>query len=151
MTKRQSIPIVFLLLWFSYTFTFYTTSGLVEFGADIVRSIKNSEFLPGWLNGLFSIVLSNIDQYLSMAIIGIAIGLIFTNYKQSLKAMYVIYFASIVPGLLLAIYGFNQMQVNRFIFFFGKIVVYIIGYFVIYYCMVFSFNIFRNSLASGKD
>lgn len=143
MTKRQSISIAILLFWFAHTFTFYTSTYWMALSAEIGRAIKNAGFLPGWLNGFIFVVLANIDQYLSITITGVLIGLIFPNHKQSFLIMAIIYVAFIIPGVFLAIAGLSQMQISKSVFITGKITVYFIEYLLIYFSMAISHKIFR--------
>ncbi len=149
MTKLQSITISIILLWFSYQCTFHTTIFFVDLFSSFLSDIRRIGFFPGCLKGIFSTILVNFDQYLSMAITGLIIGLIFTDHKQSYRVLLFIYIAYIMPGILMTIIDFNQLQVNRLIYIFAKLMVYAIDYLIIYFCMIFSLKVFTKMKSLG--
>jgi len=131
MTNVREFGVFLLVVWFFYSFSAYVSAYTVPIVTDLLKGISTNNLLPKGPFGILSVVVANIDQFITFLICGSFLrGLIPDNKKSKLFAMllFVLFTALSISSL---IYNYQSIYGSKINLILAKSIVVMMNFFFI--------------------
>lgn len=128
MSNTRQVLIFILLVWFFNTFSLFISNYTTPIITALLKELSTYAFLPKGLFGIFSVVLANIDQFLTFCVCGVFLRAIIIDIGKSRMLAILLFCIFTSISLISVLLNFQSIYGNKISFVLAKIIVVIINF-----------------------
>lgn len=121
--KIELMSIYFLIIWFAITLEPYVSIYTDDLSIVIIRTIKSIIDLNKSILAVLSVVILNIEQFISLFVAGFVAGLLFHGRHKKIVCAFIISLCHALPSIIILFDVFKHSQIDDAVFIISRLAI----------------------------